>query len=258
MAAEATRVTATPTDLATFLAFDLNLPQSPTRETICSVADLSACYVDELPPRAGPCYIGLDLGGAAALTGAFAIWPSTGRCEGWLGCGDVPDLITRGRRDGARYDLMADRSELRTYEGRVTPVDRFIADVAADLEGQPVAGIAGDSYKDAECKDALQRAGVRWPYEFRRVGSGKQGSADVRAFQRLILNSKLRLRESLALASAVGNSAIRRDGNGNPALDKATGKGRIDLLSAAIIAAGLSEYEFDRVRKPRARYRGKV
>ena len=84
MAAEATRVTATPSDLSTFLAFDLNLPQSPSRETVCSVADLVACYVDTLPERSGPCYIRLDLGGAASLTGAFAVWPSTGRCEGWL------------------------------------------------------------------------------------------------------------------------------------------------------------------------------
>ncbi|MCY4666112.1 MAG: terminase large subunit, partial [Acidimicrobiaceae bacterium] len=36
MADEAARVTATPSDRATFVAFDLNLPQSPTREMIFS------------------------------------------------------------------------------------------------------------------------------------------------------------------------------------------------------------------------------
>ena len=55
-----------------------------------------------------------------------------------MGFGDVPSLIERGRRDGARYDLMAKRGELRTYPGRVTPVSDFLADVAGDLAGVKV------------------------------------------------------------------------------------------------------------------------
>ena len=64
------------------------------------------------------------------------------------------------------------------------------------------------------------------------------------------MNRKLKLPDSLALVTAVSKSAIRRDGNGNPGLDKADSRGRIDLLSAAVIAAGLAEPEFD---KPAAR-----
>ncbi len=69
---------------------------------------------------------------------------------------------------------------------------------------------------------------------------------DVRALQRLVLNRRLKLPDSLALVTAVSKSAIRRDGNGNPGLDKADSRGRIDLLSAAVIAAGLAEPEFDK------------
>ena len=246
MADEAARVLSTPSDMATFKAYDLNLLQSPTREMIFSLTDLHGCYVDVLPERAGPCYLGLDFGGATSATAAFGIWPLSGRCEMWLAFGDTPELVERGRYDGARYDLMAARGELRTYPGRVTPVDAFLADMAADLAGVRVRGMAADGYKDGEVKTFLERAGLRWPYSFRRVGAGKDGGADVRAFQRLILNRRLALTESLALASAVSNSSIRRDGNGNPALDKATARGRIDLLSAAVIAAGLAEKEFDK------------
>ena len=68
----------------------------------------------------------------------------------------------------------------------------------------------------------------------------------MRALQRLVLNRRLKLPHSLALTTAVSKSTIRRDGNGNPGLDKSDSKGRIDLLSAAVIAAGLAEPEFDK------------
>ena len=246
MEAEAARVTVTPTDLSTFLAFDLNLPQLPTREMIFAPSDLTACVAGELPERSGNCYLGLDFGGATSGTAACAIFPETGRVELWFGFGDVPDVVARGRVDGARYDLMHQRGELTLYPGRVTPVDAFMSDVAESLAGVNVKRMAADGYKDGEVKDYLDRAGLHWRAEFRRVGAGKDGSRDVRALQRLVLNRRLKLPDSLALVTAVSKSAIRRDGNGNPGLDKADSRGRIDLLSAAVIAAGLAEPEFDK------------
>ena len=253
---EARRVLATPTDQASFRAYDLNLPQDPSREMIFAPSDLAACFVEELPPRSGPVVIGLDAGEATSATTAFATWPSTGRCESWMAFGDVPSLRERGQRDGARYDLMADRGELRTYPGRVTPVAAFLADVADELNGCRVHKLGADGYKDSEVMDFLERAGLRWSFEFRRVGAGKDGSRDVRSLQRLVLNAKLKMHESLSLASAVANSSLRRDGNGNPALDKATSRGRIDLLSAAAICAGIAEPMMDRKPKRRRRFYG--
>ena len=61
-------------------------------------------------------------------------------------------LLERGRRDGARYDLMQERGELKTYGGRITPVAVFLSDVASDLEGGRVHRIASDSYKDSEVR----------------------------------------------------------------------------------------------------------
>ena len=77
-----------------------------------------------------------------------------------------------------------------------TPVDQFMADVAADLEGVNVRRLAADGYKDAECRDFLDRAGLNWRADFRRVGAGKDGSRDVRALQRLVLNRRLKLPDS--------------------------------------------------------------
>ena len=246
---EADRVEATPSDRSSFLAYDLNLPQSPTREMIFSLSDLQGCHVGELPPREGRACLGLDMGGATSGTACAAIWPSTGRVELWLAFGDNPCLVERGRFDGARYDLMQQRGELRVYPGRVTPVASFLGDVAADLQGTRVHKIAADGYKDGEVRDALERAGLRWPYEFRRVGAGKDGGRDCRAAQRLVIGQRLKLVENLALASAIRNSGIRRDANGNPGLDKSTSRGRIDLVSALIIAAGIAEPLMGRSRR---------
>ena len=253
MGDEANRVEATPADRASFLAFDLNLPQSPVREMIFSLADWSRCVVGELPPRSGPAVLGFDIGEAQSATAAAAIWPATGRVETWMAFGDVPPLVERARFDAARYVEMEQNGELRLYPGRVTPVAQFLTDVSGDLAGAKVVKAAADGFKDAEVKDFLDRSRVGWKVEFRRVGAGKDGSRDVRALQRLVLNERLRSIDSLSILTAVANSSLRRDGNGNPALDKATSRGRIDVLSALVIAAGLAEPMLDRPppRRPR-------
>ena len=246
MVAESQRIEVTPTDLASFLAFDLNLPQAPSREMIFAPSDLTDCFTEELPERAGPCFLGLDFGEATSATAACAMFPQTGRVDLWMAFGDTPDVVARGRTDGARYDLMHQRGELTLYPGRVTPVAGFMGDVAESLRGVNVQHAAMDSYKDSEVKNFLERAGLRWRIDYRRVGAGKDGSRDVRALQRLVLNRRLKLLDSLAFVTAVSKSSIRRDGNGNAALNKADSRGRIDLLSAAVIAAGLAEPEFDK------------
>ena len=44
--------------------------------------------------------------------------------------------------------------------------------------------------------------------------------------------------ELYRLTNAIAESTLRRDGNGNPAIDKARSAGRIDVLSAAVLAVG--------------------
>ena len=95
--------------------------------------------------------------------------------------------------------------------------------------------LAADAYKDSEIRDFLDRAGLRWAYEFRRVGAGKDGSRDVRGPaaldpQRLACH----MTDSLALRTAVANSAIRRDANGNPALGQSHQPGPHRLVAQRI------------------------
>ena len=243
-----------PADEPSFRAYDLNQNLSPVREMILSPDDLRACFVAELPPREGPCFLGFDFGEATSSTAAAAIWPATGRMETWQAFGDTPPLADRARRDSAPYVAMQERGELRTYAGRIVRPELFLADLQGELAGCKVAAAAADSYKDSEVKDFLDRAAIRWPIEFRRVGAGKDGGADVRSFQRLVHQHKIALSENISLVTAITKSTLRRDGNGNPAVDRASARGRIDVLSAAVIAAGLAESAFDRPPKRRLRY----
>ena len=252
---EVERIRSVPTDEPSFRAYDLNQRLDPTREMIFSPDDLRGCFVEpgELPERAGAAYVGFDFGEATSATAAAAIWPATGRMETWMAFGDKPPIGERGKRDDAPYSAMVDRGELRLYPGRVVHPDVFLSDVQADLAGCRVRGAAADSYKDSEVLDYLDRAAVRWSIDLRRVGAGKDGGRDVRALQRLVLTGKIKLLPNLSLVTAIAKSTLRRDPNGNPGLDKSTSRGRIDVLAAAVIAAGLAAPAFDRPKRRKLR-----
>ena len=128
---------------------------------------------------------------------------------------------------------MQRRGELRAYPGRVVPIRAFVADVRADLAGAKVRGAVADAYRSAELRDCLP-----WALTVVRSGAGPDGSSAVRAFQSAVLTKTLTLRSNLSLASAIKESTLRRDGNGNPAIDRARSAGRIDVLSAAVLAVG--------------------
>ena len=241
MADMARRAAALPSEQANFRAFDLNQTGAVGVDAVVPLDRWEAVERQPKPERAGPCYIGLDIGGSTSLTAASAYFPETGRLDMWGGCGDMPNLLTRGESDGVaiRYQRMEERGELRTWPGRVTPVGEFLAWVVEELAGEEVATAAADRYRAAEAQDALDAAGVNWPMEWRAQGSGPSGSEDIRHFQRAVEGGTLRPGECLLLKSAISESVLRYDGNGNPALHRGRQKGRIDALSAAVLAVGL-------------------
>ena len=232
MADEARRVAVTISDEASFRAFDLNQAVEPMKEMVCAVSDLQACFVEDIEER-GPCFVGIDIGESGSGTSACSYWPTTGAMRTWLAFSNVPTLIERGRRDGADYSAMERRGELKTCPGRVVNVEAFIADVRADLAGASVRSAVADAHKLGELRDCLP-----WPLSVVRTGAGPDGSEAVRSFQRAILTKTIALLPNLSLSSAIKESTIRRNGNGMPAIDRERTKGRIDVLSAAVLAVG--------------------
>ena len=241
---EARRAELVPSDQAAFRAFDLNQPQSATREMVCSLDSYLRCAAEPRHSRSGACHVGIDLGGSSSMCAAGVYWPDTRRLECFGGFGDDPGLVERGEIDGVgrRYVSMSDRGELKTFPGRVTPVSEFLKWVFGMIEGHEIERVLSDRYRESEARDALDAARLgHVPQEYRAQGSGRDGSEDVRKFQGAIEGGELRPGESLLLESAISESRIRYDPNGNPSLDKARSKGRIDALSASILAVGAGE-----------------
>ncbi len=230
-------------NLAMWRSLRLNkgTPEVGEREVIVSVDNWQACVFQPPPPREGPVAIGFDLGGAASMTAFVAYWPASGRLEVRGAFPADPGLKARGRADavGDRYVLMAERGEIRTYPGKVTPVGRFLTDMTRNLAGEEVIGAVADRYRQAEAEQALAEAGVDWRMEWRATGGGKDGSADIRSFQAEVLEAHLRIAPSLMMESAIAECVLGRDTNGNPRLDRRRRRGRIDALQAAVLAVGL-------------------
>ena len=236
------RVKSMPKNESLFRAYDLNQAVDPERELLVSLSEFDACCVsdDQWGDRGGTCALGIDLGGSRSMTAAVAIWPS-GRVDCWGAFADDPPLQVRARQDGIAYGLM---TELQTYAGRVTPVGAFLHDVFTDIGGAARIGrIACDRFRRADAEQALMDAGIPLAkLELRGMGASAvaDGSADVRSFQTLIADRKIRFRTpALLMRAAIAGSKIDTDRRGNPALNKANSKSRIDACSAGVLAAGL-------------------
>ena len=192
------------------------------------------------------------------MTAAAVIWPN-GRLEVYGAFPSIPGLRARGEADNVGPDLycrMEARGELAVYSGRTTPVSEFLRDIGARLAGQRVISAGADRYRRSEVIDALEQASLAWPVVWRGQGAAASadGSHDLRAFRRMVLEKGIKSTKSLLMSSAISESSVRYKLQ-NPALDKARSKSRIDALSATLISCGL--LSLSRMRKPRSvRYRG--
>ncbi len=253
------RAVESPLAAAGFRSLDLNLPGTPNQPMVMDVADYQRAVVDALPVREGPCVVALDVGGATAFTAACAYWPASGRCELYTGIGGIPDVGARGQNDGVqdRYERMQRRGELWVYEGvRVTPLVDFLADVAERLADADVLTLVADDYRQKSVLDALPEQWARLNLVIRRA-VWKEATEDITAFQGAVLTGKVSFPESLALASAIRESRLAYDAMGNVRLEKQRANGRIDLLSAVVLAVA------EGVRNPPApprkgRYLGRI
>lgn len=247
MAAKAEDALLSPKNESFFRAYDLNQSVDPERATIVALRDWKAVMQSVPPTLEGDVTLGIDLGGTVSMTCAAAYNRQTGVLRTWGAFGDNPPLRDRARHDrvGEQYALMVRQGELRLYPGRVTPVVPFLQDVFDDLASMNcrVIAIGADRYRRGEAQDAFDQSGIpRVPVHWRGMGAGKvaDGSRDVREFQKAVIKRKLVAGPSEMMILAIAKSVIREDKAGNPALDKAENNGRIDALSASVLAVGVA------------------
>ena len=227
-----------------FRELELNLPVSAAKEPLLSVAEwLSICCEPaDLPPRAGPCILAVDLGGSRSQTAASFAWPETGRIES-LGCFPlIPSLDERGKSDavGSAYVDMKAAGELVQFGQNLSDVSQFLAEVKARLDGQEVVGLWCDRYRKSELLEYVEKAGISWPIVWRGQGAGRHadGSYDVRAMHHSVENKMISHRRSLLVETALAGSEIARDSLGNPKLSRADRNARVDVLSCLLMVCG--------------------
>lgn len=224
--------------LATYRLYNRNERVSTeTRAVLLTTDEWLRCETGTLPPREGPCVIGLDLGGSASMTASAYYWPQTRRLEvrGWFPSN--PGLLERGASDGVgdSYVQMRERGELATLGDRTVPVAEWLSETMRHVEGEPISAIVADRFKEAEFSEAANKAGVKAPILFRGFGF-KDGGEDCERFQRAAYDQKIQCAVSLLMRSALADTVCLRDPSNNIKLAKARSLGRIDPASAAVIA----------------------
>ena len=213
--------------MATFRALRLNQGFSNTAENLLLEADQwELAQTRNLPPRSGPLVLGIDLGGSQAMTAFAAYWPQTHRLETLAFFPSVPDLRIRQKRDaaGKLYEKMTNYGELRTIGNRIVPVSEALDQAMAAFMVNSASNelyIVLDRYRESELRDAVeeQRSGsncetLRPNFVFRGQGF-KNGSIDVRDFQRAVLENKVKVLPNLGLSTAISEARTISDASGN-------------------------------------------
>lgn len=209
------------------------------RSVLVTVDEWLASEVDpdDLPPREGPCILGVDLGGSRSMSAAAFYWPQTGRLEALGTFPGTPGLADRGAADGVsdRYTQMQERGELTVMGEATVPPGPWLAEIVRKLDGITPACIVGDRFRHAEFTEAMDKAGLRVPFVYRGFG-WKDGSEDVERFRRALFDGEVRGVPSLLLRSAFSDAIVLNDPAGNAKLAKARSLGRIDAAAATVLA----------------------
>ena len=223
------------------LRLNMGTPEVSDREMLISLENWASVVKPSPADRSDGVFVGVDLGGGTSMSAVAFYWPDTGRLECVGAFAAEPGLHERGKLDyvGERYLRMHARGELRIYPGAATNNILFLEEMFRQLEGVEILGISADRYKQNDLKQALNALGMDAEMvDWRVVGRGSDGSEDVKAFQREVLEGHLSCAPTLAIDSAIAEAVLHRDTNGNPALNKARHKSRIDVIQAALLAVG--------------------
>ena len=247
---EAKKAKQSPASMQSFKALRLNLGVADSLENWLLDADTWKRIEGEAEAK-GPCYWGIDMGSGAAASAVACYWPTSGRLEAVAAFGQVPDLRERALADGAGsvYRVAHRRGEIVLLGERVPPAWQLIS-VCLRRWGRP-RGIACDTWRKDDLRDALDAAGLSVPVDLRRQGFG-DGAADVRAFRAAVgaveksedVTLRVVPRPSVFLLSCMASARTVADPAGNVKLAKA-GEGkrpgaRDDAAAAAILAVSLA------------------
>ena len=239
--AEAAQARRDPSLLAALGALRLNLGTEDA-EVQTLLGTLLWQEIEGEAERVGPVVWGVDLGTSAAQSAIAGYWPETGRLECVAAFPAEPSLADRGLRDGVGrlYAECARRGELLTLGQRSSDILALLQ-AALGRFGRP-SRIVADRWREAELRDALDRAGIPLAsFEVRGMGF-KDGAEDVRGFRKGCADGRVTPLPTLLLRSAMSEARTVSDPAGNMKLSKGSQGGRRvrardDAAAAAAILA---------------------
>ena len=191
----------------------------------------------------GPFVLSLDVGGGFAQTAAAAV--SLERpyqvqsLAAWPG---IPDLKDRAKGENLkRYRRMVDAGELLLQDGRrVVDLGEFL-EACFRAWGRPVQ-IVADRYRDGELLDVLETYGYTEDLITWRGMGYKDGSEDVRRFQKVVTDRAAQVQRSLLLRTSFAVARVMSDPAGNSKIAKQTERGGPGKDDAAVaVVLGVAE-----------------
>lgn len=187
-------------------------------------------------------YGGLDLSGRTDLTGFILYGLYKGKWYCWCWCW-TPEkgLHERAKRDRAPYDLWVQQGFMLTTPGATVDYEFVAYELVKNIcPGLNITGIAFDRWRIQFLRKEIERLGAELPLVEWGQGFKDMGPA-IDAIEDKVLNHSLRHGGHPVLNMCMAHSVVTKDPAGNRKLDKAKRSGRIDLMVALTMAAGLAE-----------------
>lgn len=234
--AEAKRV---PSKLAYFHRVRLNIVTAGEDRFTTSAA-WSACGQPAEVRPGEECFLGLDMSARIDLTALVALFPRPDGshdvlCRAWT---PSERLDERSRNDGAGYRVWADAGSLEVCDGGEIDYDAIKAAILDFCRVYKVRCLGADPMF---ARQMLQEMQEHHGVSCKEVRQGPWSLCPpTKDLERLIATRKIRHGGSPVLAWCVCNAIARRDSNGNPRLDKAKSKQRIDAASALVNALAVA------------------
>lgn len=186
---------------------------------------------------------GLDLSSTTDLTGlVFLVEPIT-EGEPWkmVPFGWLPEigLEEKAKKDSVPYVQWKAEGLLDTTPGRAISKRVILQKLSAMADFFEIIEVAYDRWRIEDLVSLADDEGITLP-PMKPFGQGyKDMSPAVEAFEEMLLNGTIVHPGHKLLTMCAGNAVIEQDGAENRKLSKEKATGRIDLMLAGVMAAGL-------------------
>ena len=197
--------------------------------------------IDDLRGRRA--VVGLDLSSTTDLTGLVFLVEPVEEAEPWkiVPFGWLPEigLEEKAKKDSVPYVQWRAEGFLDTTPGRAISKRMILQKLSGMCDFFEIIEVAYDRWRIEDLLAMAGDEGISLP-KMKPFGQGyKDMSPAVESFEQMLLNGNLVHNGHKLLTWCAGNAVIEQDGAENRKLSKEKATGRIDLIVAAVMAAGL-------------------